>query len=250
VFTDQARKLSKGFVEPVAMAMGRVGLTPNSLTLIGSALHLIVAWLIAIGHLPLAGLALILTAAFDGFDGTLARLTGRASKLGAFLDSTFDRISEIIVFCGLLWYTVAQGMTTESLLVIVTLGFSLMVSYTRARSEALGCGTKAGVFGRFERMALLSIGLIVSPWIPISWTLWVMAIGVVLTTGQRIVDVIHICKAAEASGVNVEVRGESAGHDVESTAPTLTADDEASDGGTQAAGAQSPPPGTTSDRGR
>jgi CDP-diacylglycerol--glycerol-3-phosphate 3-phosphatidyltransferase len=179
------------------MAMGRVGLTPNGLTLIGSALHLVVAWLIATAHLPLGGVALIVTAAFDGFDGTLARLTGRSSPLGAFLDSTFDRVSEIIVFAGLLIYTVDRETSTEALLVLVTLAFSLMVSYTRARSEALGCGTKAGVFGRFERMALLSVGLIVSPWMPISWTLWILVIGVVVTTGQRIVDVYRTCQRHE-----------------------------------------------------
>ncbi|MFN2251742.1 MAG: CDP-alcohol phosphatidyltransferase family protein, partial [Anaerolineae bacterium] len=142
MFTDRARQASRGFVGPVALALGRTGVSPNGLTLIGSALHLIVAWLIAAGHLPLGGLALVVTAAFDGFDGTLARLTGKASNLGAFLDSTFDRISEIIVFTGLLVYTLHEGMDMESVLVLVTLSFSLMVSYTRARSEALGCGTK------------------------------------------------------------------------------------------------------------
>jgi CDP-diacylglycerol--glycerol-3-phosphate 3-phosphatidyltransferase len=193
MFTDRARQVSRGFVEPVALAMGRVGLTPNGLTLLGSAMHLVVAWLIATGHLPLGGIALVVTAAFDGFDGTLARLTGRASNLGAFLDSTFDRISEILVFCGLLIYALRAGMDTEAVLVLVTLAFSLMVSYTRARSEALGCGTKVGVFGRLERMAVLSVGLIVSPWIPISWTLWLLAVGVIITTGQRIVDVYRRC---------------------------------------------------------
>lgn len=193
MFTDRARQVSRGFVEPVALAMGRVGLTPNGLTIVGSGLHLIVAWLIAAGHLPVAGVALIGTAAFDAFDGTLARLTGRSSNLGAFLDSTFDRISEIIVFAGLLVFALREGLNTEAVLVLVTLAFSLMVSYTRARSEALGCGTKAGVFGRFERMAVLSVGLIVSPWIPIKWTLWLLALGVILTTGQRIVDVYRRC---------------------------------------------------------
>jgi CDP-diacylglycerol--glycerol-3-phosphate 3-phosphatidyltransferase len=193
MLTDSARRVTRKYVEPVAAAMGRAGLTPNGLTVIGCLLHLLVVWPLALGHLVLAALMLAFAAAFDGLDGTLARATGQASPFGAFLDSTLDRCSEVLVFAGLLLYVQRWMPADPWLPMVVLLGLagSLMTSYTRARSEAIGQGTKGGVFGRFERMGLLVIGLILGAWNPffVVLTLWVLTIGAWLTVALRVLDV-------------------------------------------------------------
>jgi CDP-diacylglycerol---glycerol-3-phosphate 3-phosphatidyltransferase len=199
VITDKARQMSRGFVKPLALALGRVGFTPNMVTVAGSVLHLGVAALLAAGHLSLGGVGLALAAAFDGLDGTLARETGRASKFGAFLDSTLDRVSEILVFGGLLWYVQRQPPATDcrwcqfdGLLVLLALCGSLMVSYTRARSEGIGCGTKAGLLGRLERTAILVVALLLG-WLRPG--LLIIAVGAWLTVAQRVTDVWRRCGA-------------------------------------------------------
>lgn len=194
MFTDSARVASRRIVEPVALALGRLGLTPNGLTVLGCLLHLVILWPLATGHPGWAAVLLALAAAFDSFDGTLARVTGRASAFGAFLDSTLDRVSEVIVFAGLLIYVQRWlgGDPTLELVVLAGLAGSLMTSYTRARSEAIGHGTKGGLFGRFERMALLVVGLLLAGWFGSLWfslTVWVLALGAWLTTALRVRDV-------------------------------------------------------------
>lgn len=188
MLTDRARVLTRGLVEPVALGLGRLGLTPNALTIVGCLLHVGVAWCLASGYLQLGALALALAAAFDGLDGTLARITARTSTFGAFLDSTLDRISEILVFAGLLAFALRPANTDVTLaaLCYAIIAGSLMVSYTRAKSEALRSGTKAGVFGRLERMCVLVVGL----WFGwLTATLWILAVGVWWTTLHRIWDV-------------------------------------------------------------
>lgn len=197
MITDSARRATRGFLEPLARTLGRLGLTPNQLTVIGTLLHVIVAWLLATSHLFAGGIALAIAAGCDGLDGTLARLAGRAGRFGAFLDSTMDRISEILAFLGLLVYAQRNSLTIEVPLVLAALAGSLMVSYTRARSEGLDCGTKAGVFGRLERMVVVVVGLLTGLITP---ALWVVAIGAWLTVGQRIWDVYGRCENGALSG--------------------------------------------------
>ncbi len=191
MFTDRARTLSRGFVEPVALALGRIGLTPNAITFIGAALHVVVAWLLFNGRFAGGGVMLALAAGIDGLDGTLARKTGQTSSLGAFLDSTFDRISEILTFLGLVAYAewgarAVGGAPLSASLVFLAASGSVMVSYARARSEGIGRGTKVGLLGRMERMVILVLGLVTAQ---VAIALWIIAVGAWLTTGFRIYDV-------------------------------------------------------------
>jgi CDP-diacylglycerol--glycerol-3-phosphate 3-phosphatidyltransferase len=195
--TERARAVSRVVVEPLAALLGRLGFTPDALTLTGTALHVVVAALLARGYLRWGGVALIVAAAFDALDGTLARCTGRVSPFGAFLDSTCDRLSEILVFAGLLWYTVVglsagncQRCTYDPLLVFAAATGSLMVSYSRARSEGVSRPTKAGLFGRFERMSVLVIALLVAQ---LRAGLVLIAIGAWWTCAQRVLDVRRRC---------------------------------------------------------
>jgi CDP-diacylglycerol--glycerol-3-phosphate 3-phosphatidyltransferase len=121
-------------------------------------------------------------AAFDALDGTLARMTGRTSRFGAFLDSTLDRFSEAVIFLGLFVYFVEQGAQTELILIYATIVGSLMVSYARARAEGIGVALKDGLLTRFERVGLLIIGMIFSQLLIV---LWMLAIFTNFTAIQR-----------------------------------------------------------------
>ena len=193
MLTTWARTFFRGFLETIGRFFVRVGVTPNQLTLVGLFLQAVVAAVIAAGWLQLAGLLLILFSIFDAFDGTVARLTGKVSGFGAFVDSTLDRYAEAFVLFGLLIYETGQpGTRTEVLLIYVSIVGSLLVSYTRAKAESLGIKCMEGILTRAERVALLAVGLLLSPcqfWVlPNSMTivLWLLAILSNVTAMQRI----------------------------------------------------------------
>lgn len=171
---------------PLVRVIDRLGLTPNTLTLLGLVLNTVVAVLLARGSLRAGGVLLLVASAFDALDGTLARLTGRQSRFGAFFDSTTDRYSEAVVYGGMLYYFVAEKTQPEMLLAYAAIIGSLMVSYTRARAEGLGVECRVGLFTRVERMLVLSAGLILGG---ITVTLWLVAILANLTAIQRIAHV-------------------------------------------------------------
>ena len=157
---------------PIAKALGRLGLTPNALTLIGFLGTCVAAFSAAGSWWLAAGILVLVFGIFDLFDGTLARATGRATKLGAFLDSTFDRAGEAIVYLGIAIGSLAGGFLLGAVLAAAAMGAAFMVSYTRAKSESLGFtpGTgmaNIGLAPREVRIAILAIGLIVTGlWTP------------------------------------------------------------------------------------
>ena len=154
-----ARKaLSAYFEEPVARLLSRLGLTSNSVTLLGLAVAGVSAYLLSIGYMWAGGVALLLSGVFDLFDGALARATGRASSFGALLDSAVDRVSETVVLLGLLIFYLQESSTEGVVLVYLALAGSIMVSYLRARAEGLGIECKVGIMTRPERVATLGIG--------------------------------------------------------------------------------------------
>ena len=163
--SNESRNRVKGVFEPIALAMGRAGLTPDALTLIGFAITVVGAILVAMQWWLLGGIVVFIGGAFDMFDGTLARATGRVSKLGAFMDSVFDRAGEVVVYIGIVAGLQAVGVADGTLLAAATMGTAVMVSYARAKSDAegftAGKGMAAvGVMPREVRLVILSIGLI------------------------------------------------------------------------------------------
>jgi CDP-diacylglycerol--glycerol-3-phosphate 3-phosphatidyltransferase len=184
--TDLARKRFGGILEPVAGLIGRTGVSPNVVTLVGASLNLGVAWVLAQGYMRIGGLLVPLVALFDALDGTLARLTGRRSRFGAFLDSTMDRFSEAILYLGLLFFYSQSGAGREIILIYATIVGSLMVSYTRARAEGLGLDCKVGLLTRLERAVVLIIALVLDQ---VSIGLWVLAILTNFTALQRMYHV-------------------------------------------------------------
>jgi len=187
--TDLLRKRFGGIMEPIARLVGRTGVSPNVVTLTGVVLNLGVAWVLAQGYMRIGGLLLPLASLFDALDGTLARLTGKRSRFGAFLDSTMDRFSEAIVYLGLLIFYTRSGAGREILLIYVTIVGSLMVSYARARAEGLGLDCKVGLLTRLERTVVLTVALVLDQ---VPTALWVLAILTNFTAFQRM---YHVWKA-------------------------------------------------------
>ncbi len=136
-------------------------INPNFFTTIGFVLSIISAYMFATGSLRMAGALVLLAGTFDIIDGRVARATNRVTKFGALYDSTLDRYSEVIVFFGLAYYFVSQGMLITSTAVFVALGGSIMVSYVRARAEGLGFECNVGLMQRPERIVYLGVSALV-----------------------------------------------------------------------------------------
>lgn len=177
--------------------LSRIGMTANMATLIGFLLNAGVAAVIATGHPRLGGVLLLLASAFDMVDGAIARSSGSVSKFGGFFDSTLDRYSEIVVYVGLLiWLNTSSDDHLGSLLILVACSGALMISYARARAEAIGYSASVGLVARPERVILLAACLIINQ--PL-WALWILAILTHVTAVWRIV---HVWRATQADSAN------------------------------------------------
>lgn len=183
MLTNRARAWGAKIVEPIAAFLNRLGLTPNGATLLGFAMTVGVAVLVALGYLRLGGILLIFTLAFDAVDGTLARQTGKVTRFGGVLDSTLDRWAEIALYGSLVWYYSQAGRDIGVWLATAAMATSLMVSYTRARAEGAGFALKEGLFTRLERLVVLIAGLIFQATL---WALPLIAILAAFTAIQRL----------------------------------------------------------------
>jgi CDP-diacylglycerol--glycerol-3-phosphate 3-phosphatidyltransferase len=135
-------------------------LTPNAISLTGFVLCVVAAVLVAERLFFLAGLMFIIGSVCDTLDGRYSRMSGKGSPFGAFLDSTLDRIEEGVVLTTVAAYFAARDMQFAVAACVVAVLASLMVSYTRARAEALGVECKVGIATRAVRVVILSIGLL------------------------------------------------------------------------------------------
>jgi CDP-diacylglycerol--glycerol-3-phosphate 3-phosphatidyltransferase len=168
VVSPALRQRVRDLATPVARALGRLGLTPNALTVIGFLGTCVAAYAAATQAWLVAGLLVLAFGIFDLFDGTLARATGRVTKFGAFLDSTLDRAGEAIVYVGIAIGCIAGGFDLGAVLAASAMAAAFMVSYTRAKSESLGFtpGTgmaNIGLAPREVRIAILAVGLLLTP---------------------------------------------------------------------------------------
>jgi CDP-diacylglycerol--glycerol-3-phosphate 3-phosphatidyltransferase len=184
----------RGMMLRVGAVLARVGLSANLLTVLGLALNIVVAAVIASGHLVAGGVLLLLASAFDMLDGAVARATGSVSSFGGFLDSTLDRYSEVVVYLGLLVYFLDRpdARVGAILTFLATIG-ALLISYARARAEAAGYTAAVGLVARPERVLILAICLLIGrPAIAV----WILAITTHLTALTRIV---HVWKSSKAT---------------------------------------------------
>jgi len=191
------RQRVRDLATPIARGLGRLGLTPNALTVIGFLGTIAAAAAAAAQWWLLAGILVLAFGIFDLFDGTLARATGRATKLGAFLDSTFDRAGEAIVYIGVIVGCMGAGYVLGAILAPIAMGAAFMVSYTRAKAEGLGFATGTGMAGvglapREVRIVILVLGLLTAagPTLDgLGIALGAIAVLATLTTIQRILHV-------------------------------------------------------------
>ncbi|MEE8337595.1 MAG: CDP-alcohol phosphatidyltransferase family protein [Dehalococcoidia bacterium] len=180
-------------LDPVVRVLAWAGVSPAMVTTAGLIGSLVAAVLIARGELVAGGIVVLLAAGLDMFDGALARATGRATRFGAVLDATFDRISEAAVLFGMLVYELELGNREESLLIFAALTGSLLVSYVRAKVEAMGGTMSDGLFTRTERVVLTGAALITG-WLRAG--LWVLAVLTLLTAAQRLLAAPRALRSA------------------------------------------------------
>ncbi len=185
-FTDFMRVRFKGILDPFGAFFNRLGITPNTMTILGLLGNAIGTVFLARGQMLTGGLIILAMGPIDALDGTMARLRGEPSDFGAFVDSVTDRYSELVVLGGLLIYYAVQRNFTGLVLTYLAAAGSVLVSYTRARAQSLGKETKVGILTRLERYLVLSPSLIFN--IPLVG-LGILAVFSNVTALQRIIDV-------------------------------------------------------------
>ena len=195
-YTDAARR---GFFK-VGVVLARLGLTADMLTIFGLLLHVGLVPLILTGHFMWAVLVGIIAGFCDALDGAVARAGVGPTKAGAFLDSTTDRISELLVSGALVVYFAREAQWAPTVAVLVFMGASQMVSYTRARAEALGVDCKVGLMSRPERLVVLGVGFLFSGWhvgasSVLVWIVYLLAVLTSLTVLHRMVHVMRKLRA-------------------------------------------------------
>lgn len=177
--------LMKHVVSPVGKVLVRLRLTASTVTLLGLMVTIAGAVVLANGHTVTAALVIGLGGAIDGFDGTVARLTGTASRRGAFLDTISDRLGELAMFAGLAWLVAGDSLLV--VLTIVSLGNSMLIPYIRSKAEAEGLDGMGGIMGRAERIILFCA--LIAPvglgWYGAEIMLWPMVVLTTITVGQR-----------------------------------------------------------------
>jgi CDP-diacylglycerol--glycerol-3-phosphate 3-phosphatidyltransferase len=201
MISNRVKDVVRARMDSVGRVVAKTGLTPNGATICGLVVNIGVAFVLATGRFGLGGLLLLIAAPFDMLDGALARAQGSGSKFGAFLDSTLDRYSEVILFFGLLWHIQRDPYRTDmrTILVYLCATGSLLISYARARAEALGYNNEVGLLARPERVVGLGAFLL------FGWTdaiLWILAILTQITAIQRIIHVWIVDRQGEAQSTS------------------------------------------------
>ncbi|ORB68771.1 phosphatidylinositol phosphate synthase [Mycolicibacterium tusciae] len=205
---------------PVAKVALRAGLTPDSITILGTAGTVLGALtLFPIGQLWWGAFTVWIFVLADMLDGAMARQRGGGTRFGAVLDATCDRIGDGAIFCGLLWWA-AFGMRSTSLVVatLICLVTSQVISYIKARAEASGLSAEGGMIERPERLIIVLLGAGLSGLFGIPWLLhvamWVLAVLSLVTLGQRVHSVRtspgamdRLTKPASADGEEPETSG-------------------------------------------
>jgi len=169
-FRDRIQQGIYKVINPLVKGLIKIGFTPNLVTITGLILNILVAIIFVMGaedgnrgdlsYVGWAGALILFAGLFDMLDGQVARLGNMSSTFGALFDSVLDRYSELVMFLGICYYLIAHHYFFSSLSAFVALIGSMMVSYTRARSEGLGIENKGGLMQRPERVILIAVSAI------------------------------------------------------------------------------------------
>lgn len=176
-------------LRPAALLALRIGIHPNHVTIFGCMLFVAAALLAAVSRWYSALLTVILGSLMDGLDGVLARESGKMSTFGGILDSTSDRITEMVLLGGVAYYYLQRGavdnVLSGTMLCFSALSASVLVSYIKARCEAAGILCSRGLLQRPERLILLCGGLLAGPRIML-WILGAITAAGAITVVQRL----------------------------------------------------------------
>jgi CDP-diacylglycerol--glycerol-3-phosphate 3-phosphatidyltransferase len=161
LISNRLKEAGRAFLAPLVRLAQRLGITANRVTVVGFCIVVVSAGLIAAGQLLLGAIVLVAGSLLDAVDGALARATGGSTAFGSFLDSTLDRAAEAILYAGIVAYYLRTGADPiwPVLLALAALVGSFMVSYTRAKAEAIGLTASVGLAPRTERLVLIVAGI-------------------------------------------------------------------------------------------
>src|SRR5690606_875418 len=182
--TDRVRALTAGFISRAGHAVHKMGVHPDTITIVGLIVVAVGSFFIARGQFQLGGILLLLSLPLDALDGAVARAMQRKDRRGAVLDSTLDRYADGFIFGGLAYYFASVSQPDNLLLTMAALIGTFVVSYVRARAGEADLSVKIGLFSRFERVIVLLLMLLFPPLLIVG--LWVLAIGTNLTGLQRL----------------------------------------------------------------
>jgi CDP-diacylglycerol--glycerol-3-phosphate 3-phosphatidyltransferase len=190
---DSIKEWYVNLVDPATRFLVKHRIQPNLLTTIGFVLSTLAAIFIFRDSLLVGGILILIGGTFDIFDGSVARATDRNSSFGAFYDSTLDRFSEIIIFLSLLYWFANRGDMWTGYAILTAMGGALMVSYTRARAEALGFNCLVGFLQRPERIVFIGFGAIFGR-IGLIVAIYMVAMLSVFTALQRVFHVYSVSR--------------------------------------------------------
>ena len=185
-FRDRLHLLYDRIAGPIARLLIRLKVTPNQVSVAGGLFNVAAAAFIINGNFVTAGILYFLAGGIDLLDGLVARLSNQETMFGAFLDSTLDRVSEGVVFAAIVYHLATGGDAIASSFVVLALLGSLLVSYMRAKAEALGIECKVGIMTRLERVLLVSGGLLFG-FLPLA--IYLLVVLTTFTVGQRMIHI-------------------------------------------------------------
>jgi CDP-diacylglycerol--glycerol-3-phosphate 3-phosphatidyltransferase len=200
VYTTGARRLASRSI----IGLARTRITPNALTTAGVTLCIVASILVyfeyrnELAFFWLGAVVFVVGSILDILDGALARAGGKTTPFGAFIDSTTDRISEAFILGAIALVFTRDGSELGVGLTVAAIAGSFLVSYTRARAEALGLRGDVGIGSRAERVVVITAGLVLAPWVPLELALAVLAATAWVTVVQR---VLHVRSQLRSRGV-------------------------------------------------
>ncbi len=189
-------------LDPLSRALLRAGVSPNAVTVVGTLGVLVGAFgFAARGRFVAAVLIILVCGLTDVMDGAMARARGSASRYGALLDSTMDRIADGAIFAGIIWWYAGTGDRSAQAAALICLVAGQVVSYVKARAEGLGMSCHVGLVERAERLIIVGVGALLTGF-GLAWglpaSLWLLAAGSIFTVGQRMWHVRKHEAAGEA----------------------------------------------------